>query len=72
MNCPILSEESLRSPGGPALLNIFMNDTDEEVECTLSKFSDDTKLSGAADTPEGWDAIQRALDKLEKWSMGIS
>lgn len=65
---PIHSHHILsRSILGPVLFHDFINGLDDGAECTLIKFSDDTK-SDVAEPPEDCSAVQRDLDRLERWA----
>ncbi|KAJ7414316.1 hypothetical protein BTVI_41375 [Pitangus sulphuratus] len=54
---------------GPVLFNIFINDLDAGVQCTINKFAGDSKLGGAGDSLEGQEAFQKDLDRFEHWAI---
>lgn len=51
---------------GSFLSNIFINDLEAGVEYIFSKFADNTKLGGAANSLEGQEILQRDFDTLEQ------
>ena len=58
---------------GPVLFIIYINDIDEGINCKLSKFADDTKITSKVTSTSQWQELQCDLNKLiswaEKWQM---
>ncbi|GAB0186674.1 hypothetical protein GRJ2_001132700 [Grus japonensis] len=50
------------------MFNFFVDNTDSGIECTDSKFANDTKLCDVVNMLEGRDVIQMDLDRLERWA----
>ncbi|KAF4795403.1 hypothetical protein TURU_093271 [Turdus rufiventris] len=74
LQCPALPSGDPQSPSPEMIQSspgeAAMSTSDTIIKHTLSRFSDDTKMSGLIDMTERQDARQRDLDKFKKWAYG--
>ena len=66
---PVISGVPQGSVLGPLLFLIYINDIDEEVQSSLLKFADDTKILRPINSAADHQILQRDLDGLHQWSL---
>ena len=65
---PVLSGVPQGSVLGPLLFIMFVNDLDQVVSSSISKFADDTKVYSSVSTHQDSISLQNDLDRLVEWS----
>lgn len=53
---------------GPVLFHVFIYDLDKGIECTLTMFTDYSKLGSTVKLLHARKALWRDLDRLDRWS----
>uniref|UniRef100_A0A4W3H721 Reverse transcriptase domain-containing protein n=1 Tax=Callorhinchus milii TaxID=7868 RepID=A0A4W3H721_CALMI len=53
---------------GPQLFTIYINDLDEDIECNVSIFTNDTKLGGRVSSEDEAKRLQQDIDRLGEWA----